>query len=101
MLFDYEFSTVPFIRKDTIPPNWTDIVKFRSQSGATENINLRDNWFTPDLEEHPSKTSSNEPSVAPNNNDKTLTLTQSIQHLQGIPAIEGVSVSEVKKRPDY
>ena len=51
VVFDDEFSTVPFIREGKIPPNWKNIVKRRSQSGALENISLRDTWFTPDLEE--------------------------------------------------
>ena len=38
MVFDDEFSTVTFMRRGTIPPNWIDIVKLRSPSGALNNI---------------------------------------------------------------
>ena len=80
--FDDEFSTVPFVREDTIPPNWTDLVQRRSQSGAQDNIDLKDTCFTPDLEEYPIKTPNHVPIV-------TLE----------IPVVEGASVSEAIKRP--
>ena len=51
MVFDDEFNTVPFMREGTITLNWTDLVQHSSQSDAPENIDLRDNWFTPDIEE--------------------------------------------------
>ena len=53
VVFDDEFSTVPFIREVTITPNWTDLVKCISQSGAPGNIEPKDTWLTPDLEEDP------------------------------------------------
>ena len=30
VVFDDEFSTIPFMREGTISPNWTDIVQRRS-----------------------------------------------------------------------
>ena len=62
------------MREGTIPPNWTDLVHRISQSSAPDNIDLKDIWFTPDLEEDPSESPSHEPSVAPENNNKTLML---------------------------
>ena len=50
VVFDDEFSTFPFMREGTIPPNCTYLVQHRSQSNAPENIYLSDTWFTPDLE---------------------------------------------------
>ena len=97
MVFYYEFSTVPFIRKDTIPPNWTDIVKRSSKSSAPENIDLNDNWFTPDLEEDPRKNTSREPTVAPENNRNTPMLSQYVPHIQVSPDSKGSYVSEVNK----
>ena len=53
------------MREVTIPPNWTDIVQHSSQSGAPENIDLKDTWLTPDLEESPRETPNHVPRVAP------------------------------------
>ena len=54
VVFDDEFYTVPFIREGVITPNWTDLVQRRLHSGAPDYIGLKNTWFTPDLEEHPS-----------------------------------------------
>ena len=50
VVFDDEFPTVPFMMEVTIPPNCTYIVQRRSTSGAPENIDLEDIWFTPDID---------------------------------------------------
>ena len=34
------------MREGTIPPNWTDLVQRSSQSVTTENIELKNTWFT-------------------------------------------------------
>ena len=60
-----------------------------------DNIDLRDNWFTPDLEEDTRETPSHEPSIAPENNNKTLTSPQSEPHVQEIPDSKRDSESEV------
>ena len=96
VVLDDEFSTVTFTREDTIPPHWTDIVKCISQSGAPENIELKDTWFTPDLEEDPSEIPSHEPSIAILNNNKVFTLSQYEPHVQEIISIEGAY--EVQER---
>ena len=38
MVFDDEYSTVPFMREGKPPPNWIDIVQCISKSVAQENI---------------------------------------------------------------
>ena len=53
-----------------------------SHSNIPENIDLKDTWFTPDLEEDPRETLSHEPSVAKENNNKMLTLSHSVLHVQ-------------------
>ena len=80
-----------------ITPNWTDLVQRSSHSGAPDNIDIKYNWFTPDPEEYPSDTPSHDPSVAPDNNNKTLTSFHSGPHVQYIPSRKGSS--EVHKRP--
>ena len=61
------------MRKDTIPPNWTDLVQLVSQSVAPDNIGIGDTCLTPDIEEDTRKSPSHEPSVAPENNYKIPT----------------------------
>ena len=55
------------MREGKIHPNWTGLVQRSSQSVAPENIDLKDNWFIPDIEEYPRETTSHNPSVAPEN----------------------------------
>ena len=51
VVFNDEFSTVPFMREGTKPPIWIDLVQRISKSVSTENIDPKDTWFTPDLGE--------------------------------------------------
>ena len=57
-----------------MPPNWTDLVKIRYRCGAPYNIDLKDTWFTLDLEEAPSETPTHVPRVTPENNKNMITL---------------------------
>ena len=87
------------MREGKIPQNWTDIVQLSSQIGEPDNINLKDNWFTPDLEEDPRETPNHKPSVAPENNNNMLTLPQSVPYVKESPNRKGASISEVIKHP--
>ena len=49
MVFDDEFSIVPFMREGTIHPNWTDLVQRISKNVAPDNIAVKYTWFTPDI----------------------------------------------------
>ena len=80
---------VPFMREFTIPPNWTDLVQLISQRVAPENIDLRDTWFIPYIEEDSRKISSRNLGVTPENNNKTLTLPQFEPHSQESLSSEG------------
>ena len=97
MVFDDEFSTVKLMREGTIITNWTDLVQLISQSGAPDNIDLKDTWFNTDIEEDTRKTLSHKLSVTPENKNKTLTLSQYKPHVREIQAREGAS--EVNKHP--
>ena len=66
------------MKEGTIPPNWIGLVQRISQSGATEYVDIKYNWFTPDPEEDLGETPSHDSGVAPENNDKTLTSPQSV-----------------------
>ena len=78
VVFDYEFSTVPLMREGKIPPNWTDLVQRSSKIGSLDNSDLKDTWFTPDLEEDTSKNPRHEPSITQENNKQP----QSEPHVQ-------------------
>ena len=52
------------MREITIPPNWSYFVQLISQIGAPENIDLKDTWFTTDIEEYPGKTPSHKLGVS-------------------------------------
>ena len=69
------------------------------QSGSTEYIDLRETWFTPDVEEYPIKTPAHVPIVTPENNIYLITLSQSTQQVQESEFNKGFSVSEVIERP--
>ena len=63
-------------------PNWTAIMKQISHIGAPDNIVLKDTWFTTDIEKYPSETTSHEPIIDSDNNDKALMLPQSELQVQ-------------------
>ena len=99
VVLDDDSSTVTFIREGKMPLNWTDFVQCSSQIISPENIDLKDTWFTPDLEEDPRKTPIHEPSVAPDNNNNMIAPLQYVPHLREIPVIKGAPVSELIKYP--
>ena len=68
------------MREVTIPQNFTDLLQHRSKSGAPDNSDLKDNWFTPDLEEYPREN--------PNHDS-------SVPHVQESPTSKRSSVFEV------
>ena len=70
------------MREGTIPPNCKHIVELISQSGALDDIDLKDNWLTPDLEEDPSKDPNRVPRVAPENNRNMITSLQIVYQVQ-------------------
>ena len=82
VVFDDKFSTVSFIWEGTIPPNCTDLVQRSSYIVAPDNNDLKDIWFTQYIEEDPIKPPSHESSIAPDNNNETLTSMQSELHVQ-------------------
>ena len=83
------------MREVTIPPNWTYLVQCSSQRSATENIDLKDTWFSIDLDKYPVKTPCHEPIIALENSNKTLTPSQSESHAHEGTSSKGASDSEV------
>ena len=68
------------MRKFTITPNWTDLVKCSSQRGAPENIDPKDTWFNTDYYEDPRKNPIHETIFDPYIKIKTMTLSLSETH---------------------
>ena len=85
------------MRKVKIPPDFTVIEKCRTQSGATDNIYLKDTCFTPYILEHPIETSIHNPIVAPENNNNMLMVSQSKPRVHEGLASEEASSSEFHK----
>ena len=44
ILFDNEFSTVPYMEACTIPPNWVNLVRYLSEMATTQYVDLEDTW---------------------------------------------------------
>ena len=83
------------MREVVIPPNFKDLVKHISQSGAPENIDLRNTWFDPYFKKYPSETPNHLTRVATENNRNMITSFQSVKKVPEILLSEGASVSEV------
>ena len=81
-MFDDEASLLLLLREGKIPPIWIDCFQCSAWSGALENIDFKDDWFTIYLEESPIKNPSHNPSVGTENDNKALTLTQYESHVQ-------------------
>ena len=45
VLFDNEFSTVPYMEAGTIPPNWYNIVKYSTKMDTPQDVDLADTWL--------------------------------------------------------
>ncbi|KAL7462696.1 hypothetical protein ACHAXS_003067 [Conticribra weissflogii] len=45
VVFDDEFTTVPYLRKGTVPPNWADLVMNSAERTTTELYDLTKTWF--------------------------------------------------------
>ena len=74
---------------------WTYLVQRSSQIIAIKNIEIKDTWFTPDLEVYNRKSPINELRSSPENTNNRITLLQSVPNVQESPTSEGASVSEV------
>ena len=44
VVFDDDFTTVPFMSSGTIPPNWAELVKLSTECATYENYKLSDSW---------------------------------------------------------
>ncbi len=47
VVFDDDFSTVPHLRKGTVPPNWEKLVSGSGERSTDEFFDLQHTWFEP------------------------------------------------------
>ena len=45
VVFDDDFTTVPYMRNGTIPPHWASLVKESSQLSTDEDFSIAETWF--------------------------------------------------------
>ena len=45
VVFDDEFSNVPYMEEGTIPPNWENLVKYSSKMDTAQDVDLKDTWM--------------------------------------------------------
>ena len=45
VVFDDDFTTVPYMEAGTLPPNWEDLVTYSSEMATTKDVNLADTWL--------------------------------------------------------
>ncbi len=51
VVFDDDFTTVPHLRKGTVPPNWADLVRHSSEKTTSEFFDLTKTWFMAESDE--------------------------------------------------
>ena len=51
MVFDDDFSTVPHLRKGTVPPNWAKLVLNSREKSTEEYYDVTKTWFSPTPDE--------------------------------------------------
>ena len=45
VVFDNDFSTVPYMESGTIPPNWENLVKYSSKMTTSQDVDLAYTWL--------------------------------------------------------
>ena len=45
VVFDKEFSTIPYLKSREEPPNWLTLVKDSSEHATEEQVNISDTWY--------------------------------------------------------
>ena len=85
MIFDDDFSTVPHLRKGSVPENWAQLVKNSSLKSTEEFYDVAKTWFE-DQEDPASQDSNSGPAII-SQDESTGDQSQN----QGISSTENVS----------
>ena len=48
LVFDDEFTTVPYLKGSIEPPNWPHLIKYVSENSTDDQENLSYEWLHPD-----------------------------------------------------
>eukprot|EP00984_Skeletonema_dohrnii_P006299 scaffold2255_cov139-Skeletonema_dohrnii-CCMP3373.AAC.2 len=59
VVFDDDFTTVPHLRKGTVPPDWAKLVASSRERSTTEFYDLTKTWFAPTSDESEGETFNN------------------------------------------
>ena len=46
VVFDDDFTTVPYMEAGTLPPNWEDLVHHSCETATAEEVELADSWLS-------------------------------------------------------
>ena len=46
VVFDDDFTTVPYMEAGTLQPNWEDLVEHSYETATAEDIELADSWLS-------------------------------------------------------
>ena len=61
VVFDDDFSTVPYMEAGTIPPNWKELVQYSSERATAEDVALADTWLNSSSQNVDGKDRMNDP----------------------------------------
>ena len=46
VVFDDDFTTVPYMESGTLPPNWQELIEHSSEMATTEDVFKADTWLS-------------------------------------------------------
>ena len=46
VVFDNDFTTVPYTEADTLPPNWEDLIHHSCETATAKEVELADSWLS-------------------------------------------------------
>jgi hypothetical protein len=46
IVFDDDFSTVPYMERGEVPPNWDDLCRLSAESATDESVDLALEWMS-------------------------------------------------------
>ena len=96
IVFDDLFTTVPFMNKSQVPPNWADLVKNSAEIATTEKFDVAKTWLFPTADSGDSATVS-ELQLAPVSADESQS--ENTSQTTIIPVYEGDMQNRASQSP--
>ena len=78
VVFDEDFTTVPFMDKNQVPPNWAKLVQSSRELVTEEQFDLANTWLS--AQENPTRPIA-DAAISEDNNDQTVQATQEGENL--------------------